>query len=99
MALNVIWSPLALNNFHEVISYLGENWNDAVIKSFVLRTEKVIQLISEHPQIFRQISEQNSIREAVITKHNLLLYRIDKTQITLLAVFDTRQHPQKKKVL
>jgi len=99
MALSVIWSPMALNNFHSVISYLEENWNDAVIKNFVLRTEKVIQLISEHPQIFRQISEQNNIREAIITKHNLLLYQIDKTQIILLAVFDTRQHPQKKKVL
>jgi plasmid stabilization system protein ParE len=96
MALKVIWSPKALNNFHDVITYLEENWNERVVKDFVYKTETIISQISEYPQLFRQISDLNLTREAIITKHNLLLYRIYKNQIVLLAVFDTRQHPRKK---
>lgn len=98
MALEVVWSKKALDNFHNVISYLEKNWNDQVIKDFVTRTEKVIWLIAQHPQMFREISNLTSIREAVITKHNLLLYRFSSNRVELLAVFDTRQHPRKKKI-
>ena len=98
MALEVVWSSRALDNFHDVIAYLERNWDSQVIKDFVIRTEKVIHLISLHPQMFRQISDHTSIREAVITKHNLLLYRVGNNRIELLAVFDTRQHPRKKKI-
>lgn len=99
MALNVIWSPKALNNFHDIISYLQENWNKTVVKDFIYKADTLISQISEYPKSFRKISDQNSIREAVITKHNLLLYRIKKDQILLLAFFDTRQHPKRKKII
>ena len=98
MALEIVWSPRALDNFHEVILYLEKNWTDLVVKDFVTRTEKVIQLISEHPEMFKQVSDQNASREAVITKHNLLIYRVYTNKILLLTVFDTRQHPRKKVV-
>ena len=98
MALEIVWSPRALDNFHEVILYLEKNWTDLVVKDFVTRTEKVIQLISEHPEMFKQVSFQNASREAVITKHNLLIYRVCTNKIVLLTVFDTRQHPRKKVV-
>jgi plasmid stabilization system protein ParE len=97
MALEVIWSPSSLNNLEEVIQYLRKNWSHQVVKDFIIRMDSVVQLISEHPQIFRQVSINNSVREAVITKHNLLLYRITQSRILILAVFDTRQHPRKKK--
>lgn len=61
MAINIVWSPRALDNFHDVIAYLERNWNSQVIKVLVIRTEKVIHLISHHPQMLRQISEHTSI--------------------------------------
>lgn len=97
MALDVIWSPRSLNNLEEVIQYLRKNWNHQVVKDFIIRMDRVVQLISEHPQLFRQVSINNAVREAVITKHNLLLYRITQSRILIIAVFDTRQHPKKKK--
>ncbi|REA56367.1 hypothetical protein DSL64_27110 [Dyadobacter luteus] len=97
MALDVIWSPRSLNNLEEVIQYLRKNWSHQVVKDFIIRMDRVVQLISEHPQLFRQVSINNAVREAVITKHNLLLYRITQSRILIIAVFDTRQHPKKKK--
>lgn len=98
MALDIFWSPKALENFHDVIYYLQENWTDAIVRDSILKTEKIIDQIARHPHTFRSVSSGSSIREAVITKHNLLLYKIHKNQIVLLAVFDTRQHPRKKKI-
>lgn len=96
MALDIVWSPRAIDNFSGVLEYLEENWNGLVTQDFARRTNKVIKLISEHPQMFRQISSENTAREAVIIKHNLLLYKIHKNQILIIAVFDTRKHPRKK---
>ncbi|WAC10528.1 type II toxin-antitoxin system RelE/ParE family toxin [Dyadobacter pollutisoli] len=98
MALEIVWTPRALENFHDVIAYLEENWPEQIIKDFVKRTENVLALIADHPQIFRKISENSAIREAVVTKHNLLIYKIYPDQIVLLAMFDTRQHPKKKRM-
>jgi plasmid stabilization system protein ParE len=97
MALTITWSPKALDNFHDILHYLEENWDKSVTKDFVYKTENIIHQISEYPKSYRQISNKNSVREAVITKHNLLLYCIYKNQIFLLAFFDTRKHPKKKK--
>lgn len=96
MALDVIWSPRALSNFHGVIAYLEEHWHLTIVKDFVSRTEHVIKTVSENPNIYRRISPQSDVREAVITKHNLLLYTLRGNKLVLLAVFDTRQHPKKK---
>lgn len=45
--------------------------------------------------MFRQSKMQN-IREAVVTKHTLLLYRVKQKQIELLVFWDTRKNPKKK---
>ena len=44
---------------------------------------------------------KQNIHEVLITKHNLLLYQINETElkVELLAFFDTRQHPKKKHLL
>ena len=98
MALEIVWSPRALDNFHGVIAYLEENWYESIIRDFVKRTESVLHMIADHPNMFRQISENSPIREAVITKHNLLIYNTTKSKVIVLAVFDTRQHPKKKRI-
>ncbi len=97
MALDIVWSPEALNNFHDVLAYLEENWHADVVKDFVSRTEEVIKIISKNPKIYRKISSRSDVREAIVTKHNLLLYRVHNNQVALLSVFDTRQHPKKKR--
>jgi plasmid stabilization system protein ParE len=98
MALNIVWSPRALDNFHSIIEYLEENWYESVIKDLVKRTENVLHMIANHPEMFRQIAESSPIREAVVTKHNLLIYKHTSSKVIVLAIFDTRQHPKKKRI-
>ena len=40
--------------------------------------------------------EKEDVREAPITKHNLLLYRVTDNTIYLLYFWDTRKDPERK---
>ncbi len=79
-----------------MISYLEKNWGDKVVKDFVKRTELLLQALVVQPKMFGSVSNIYDIRAAVVTKHNLMIYKIVKDKIILLTFFDTRQHPKKK---
>ncbi|MFI5196220.1 MAG: type II toxin-antitoxin system RelE/ParE family toxin [Chitinophagales bacterium] len=95
MAYKIIWLPKAEKRYDEIIEWLEKNWTDKEIANFVSRTDEVLELISIDPEIYR-MSEKRNIRQAIITKHNLLLYRKKGNKIELLTFFDTRQKPSKK---
>lgn len=95
MAKEIIWSKQAQQRFEAVIDFLKVNWTDKIITQFVSETQRVIKAIAENPEAFRK-SEKTNYREALITKHNLLIYSISKSQIRLITFWDTRQHHRKK---
>ena len=95
MAYKIIWLPKAEKRYDEIIEWLKKNWSNKEIANFVSRTDEVLELISIDPDLYR-LSEKRNIRQAIITKHNLLLYRKKGNKIELLTFFDTRQNPLKK---
>ena len=95
MDYQIIWLPKAETRYREIIEYLEYKWNDRVIERFIVQTEKVLNQIKRRPTIFRRSAKMN-IHEVLITKHNLLIYRINGSKIELLTFFDTRQDPKKK---
>ena len=94
MEYQIIWLPKAEERFQDIIEYLEYKWNDKVIADFIEKTETVLRQIQRRPAMFRYSSKMN-IHEALITKHNLLLYQIKSSRIELLTFFDTRQNPKK----
>ncbi|CAN5364102.1 hypothetical protein BH10BAC1_BH10BAC1_03020 [soil metagenome] len=95
MAKEVKWTSEAQDTFDKIIAYLEVKWTDKEVSNFINSTNKIIFYISENSQMFRESKKQN-IREAVVTKHNLLLYRIKPKHIELLTFWDTRKNPKKK---
>jgi len=95
MAYKIIWLPKAEKRYDEIIAWLQDNWSDKEITSFISRTDEVLGLICVHPEAYK-LSEKKSVRQALITKHNLLLYRKKGNKIELITFFDTRQKPSKK---
>ncbi len=95
MDRQIIWLPKAEERFDEIISHLQKNWTEKEVSNFIKRTEIVLNLISKFPRLYRR-SGKKSIYEALITKHNLLLYRITRRNIELITFFDTRQNPKNK---
>ena len=95
MARQIIWLPKSEERFDEIIFYLQKNWTEKEVSNFIKRTETVLNLISAFPRLCRR-SKKKNIYEALITKHNLLLYRITRNNIELITFFDTRQDPKKR---
>ena len=96
MAKEVVWTLKAEETFDEVIDYLENNWGEREIENLVNSTNRVIELISNHPKMYRKTNREN-IHEALVTPHNLLIYKIYANRIDLLMFWDTRQSPRKKK--
>jgi plasmid stabilization system protein ParE len=97
MGYEIIWSPEAIDSFDGVIDYLKERWTEKEAKKFVTITENTINHISQNPYLFKG-SEKDNLREAVITKQNILLYQINESLkiVELLIFWDTRQNPKRK---
>lgn len=95
MEKEIRWSEQAEITFFEVVEYLNQNWTQKEVDNFIDETYSVIELISKKPLLSRSSGLEN-YREILITKHNLLMYRIREEEIVLLSFFDTRQHPRKK---
>ena len=98
MALEVVWSPRAIKNFDSIIEYIEQHWTEREVRNFVKQTLKTVSLVSEFPHLYKTLVGKEAIREAVITKHNILIYRPDNDRLEILAIFDTRQNPEKKGV-
>ena len=95
MAYKVIWLPKAEKRYDEIIDWLQQNWSDKEIANFIARTDEVIENIKKDPEMYRR-SERKNIRQAIVTKQNLLLYRKKSNIVELITFFDTRQEPAKK---
>ncbi len=97
MVKKIIWTPKAEKSFDSVISYLEENWSERQIIHFIEKTNAVINHIDKFPLSCREAGKED-VREALITKHNLLLYRISGNTIYLLYFWDTRRNPLRKPI-
>ncbi len=97
MAKVVFWTTEAEDTFENVIQYLQENWTENEIEHFVNLTNRIVSLISENPKMFRKTNVKN-VHEALVTSHNLLVYKIYQERIDLLFFWDTRKNPVSKKL-
>jgi len=93
MLKRIKWSPLAESDFSNILNYLNQNWEKKVASSFIDLTDNIIFQISKNPKQFPFIYKRRGIRKCVLTKHNSLFYRVKRTTIEILRIYDTRQDP------
>ena len=96
MAKKIIWSELAVDRYRHVIQYLLSEWSEREAVKFVNTVNTKLLLLSHFPNIGRRTAYNNSIRQLLLSKHNRLNYKIEKTRIVLPDIFDTRQEEKKK---
>lgn len=96
MAQQIRWTPEAISTFERIISYLQSEWSEREIAHFIRATQRTIEYIAEHPKMFRKTNRQG-LHEALVTPHNLLIYKVYRNRIDLITFWDTRQNPRRKK--
>ncbi len=97
MAYQIIWSEEAEKTYAEIIGYLHEKWTEKEIERLITATQKVLDTISEFPFSYRA-SKKKNVREALVTRQNLLFYKMRGNQIKLITFWDTRQNPKNLKI-
>jgi plasmid stabilization system protein ParE len=83
MAKVVFWTLEAEETFEAIIEYLEYKWTEKEIEQFVRLTDRVMELISMHPRMYRKTNRKN-IHEALVTPHDLIIYKIYPNRIDLL---------------
>ena len=96
MAKEITWTPEAEKTHNSVVDYLKRDWSEKEVIRFIEKVNNIVEHISRHPLVY-PIAGKEDVREAVITKHNILLYRIAGQKIFLLYFWDTRKNPAKKR--
>ena len=88
-----------LNLNLKLSEYLLENWNLKTRDKFISKLTEKINQISLHPASCPVSSEFENLYKCVVTKQTTLYYRVnlDKKEIEIITIFDTRQHPEKLK--
>ena len=97
MVKEVRWTQESVDTFNKIIEYLESKWTHRDVENFVSATDIVVRFISENPKMFRKTNKKN-IREALVTPHNLMIYKINGERIDIITFWDTRQNPKKKKL-
>ena len=97
MALQIIWTINALEDYEKVVNYLLQEWSLKIVEAFVQTVDKRTEKLTSLPYLGRASANEPSIRSIILTKHNKLYYRISKDAIEILNVFDTRQDTSKNK--
>lgn len=95
MDKEIRWTLQAEISFEEIVSYLENEWTHKEIESFFRSFEKTIVYISKQPLMFRRTNIKD-IHEALITPHNLIIYKIYPSHIDLISFWNTRKNPKIK---
>ena len=96
--LRIRWTEEASNNLENIVKYLESNWSEKELKSFFLKLEKQLELISIFPQAYPLSAFTKKIHRCVFLENLSIYYIIDNESIILLSIFDTRQNPKKLKL-
>lgn len=92
----VIWSAEAVDNLEKIIAYLEANRTEKEIKKFVIKLEKQISVIKEHPLSF-PTSQLIEARKSVLSKQTTIFYKVYENAIYIVTIFDNRQNPENLK--
>ena len=89
--MNIIWSPLALDRVSEIAGYIAQDKPSAAEKWVKAIFSKVEQL-EVSPELGRIVPEigNSQFRELIYYNYRII-YRIEKTQISILTVRHGRQ--------
>lgn len=99
MSYHIDWSEDVKSTFSDILNYLHEEWGVSSVEKFMLEVDNTVEAIKLQPNIVRALSYELGIRTQIVTKQNSLIYQVDQSKevISLVAFWDTRQHPIKKK--
>ncbi|MBL7981741.1 MAG: hypothetical protein JNL52_07995 [Flavobacteriales bacterium] len=78
-----------------MIGYLRSEWSERDATRFIQRTDATVRMLMRFPGISRK--GRKGTREVLVTKHNILCFRIKGDELQVVGFWDTRQHPRTRR--
>jgi len=100
MSYNIIVSSRAKSDIFQTVDYLYNKWSKQEALCFIKKFEEIKLQLSISPLMFPKFNIRKGIHIAVLTKHNTIYYKIDKTnrKVNIITVFNVFQNPTKLKL-
>jgi plasmid stabilization system protein ParE len=95
MSYKIKWTALAKKDYYEILTYLKENFGQAVSEKFSQKVEQELSLISEMPKMFPLSDFIGNLRRAVVVKQVSMYYlEVEvKKEIIIIRLYDNRRNP------
>ncbi len=100
MSLNIIWSEFAEIQLDKIFEYYKNKASKRVAKNILKEIINEPNRLINNPHIGQKVAllkERKIKYRYLIFKNYKLVYSVDKENIKIADVFDTRQYPQKIK--
>lgn len=89
MSLLLSWKPKALSDRRKIMKFIAKD-NPVAAVLLDQQIEEKAEKAAQSPMIYRS-GRVTGTREAVVTKHYLLVYRVTTTHVEVLRVLHTSQ--------
>ena len=94
MAKRIIWSKRAQNDRKEILNYwTNRNKSKVYSRKLARLFKEAVKLIANYPEIGKP-TDQEYIRIKIVRDY-FLIYEIDREQIFILTIWDSRQNSEK----
>ncbi len=100
-SFEIIWTKSALNDLDIIIDFISQT-SQRTAESVASKILKHTSQLSEFPKSGQVEPTLNNLKfeyRYIIEGHSKIIYRLDKSKIFIERVFDTRQNPDKLKIL
>lgn len=93
----VVWSARSLKDLDKAHDLLSEKSFQAANQTVENVLERVTQLetFPESGPIEPSLAHRNREHRYLVIGHHKIIYRLEKQQVLIVRVFDTRQNPEK----
>lgn len=97
MKRKVFLSKRAKIKLEKLLEYLETEWSERIKNEFIDKLDNTLNIIQNNPESFPKTTFIKGLHKCVVTKQNTLYYRIKKSRIEIVTIFDSRQDPKKLK--
>ena len=98
MDYKIIISKRAEKNLDAIFKYLEKKWPEKVKNDFKLKLLREVDFLRQNPFMFPESLIKKNMRRCLITKHNVMYFRIKKNEVEIITIHDTRKKPKSLKL-
>jgi len=98
VAKTLLWSIRALNEYKNLLDYILGEWGERIRDRVVSEFNDSLSRIQNSPEQFPIFLKRKNIRRCVASPQTSIYFKVHKDDIEILAVFDNRQNPKKRKL-